>query len=199
MQNESNLPKPDLGNNPMERLLGEEDVSLGRELVDNLRREEIGVAVYLDNKPYKKSIIIQNQLDTAKLSEEIQEGDKQLLGLIVPTDKENQFAFLGISENSLILTLNKYWDKFNDFKGNNGTFLNLKEFWVNNFGTLITDASDRKMVTVDITDREQPEEFHRIFMDSVKRERQKIQEVKAKRAELRKKILQELYPQEPQT
>ncbi|KKQ85957.1 MAG: hypothetical protein UT08_C0003G0120 [Candidatus Woesebacteria bacterium GW2011_GWB1_38_8] len=88
----------------MEEIFGGKDVFLGKEMVDNLIAEEVGLPVYrytinerktnfiVDRKPGEDDFTVREK----------SEVPQQLQGLILPTGNQDEFVFFGIQEPGFV-------------------------------------------------------------------------------------------------
>lgn len=185
-QNE--LPKP----NWKEAFQGG-DVARGGELVDNLLYENVGIPVYKINPREKRTkFLVDREVGEEDFTvRQKEENDHKLLGLIVPSQDKNEFVYLGVEEGGFVFRASD--NRAADFHKDTTTSFSLA--W-ERFGDFITNnimAKIESQTEIILREENDPDRFMEIVVNSVKSERERSSEIKAKRTTVREDLLRKLF------
>ena len=173
-----------------EEIVAGKDVALGKEIVERLRSEDIGISIFkqtytesttkitYDRKPGQENFSVRKK----------QEVPSTLLGIVVPTENEGEFVYFGIAEQGFVFNTN-YDILLTDFNPD------INQVWYRSDDKFIESLSRVYSYYINITLREDEnsEEFNKVFTASVERRREKVQQVKMRRAETRTKLERGLF------
>lgn len=169
------------------------DVARGRELVDKLLYEGVGLPVYdqnfsdtkvkvlVDRKPGEEDYTVRHK----------EENDRRLMGLVLPTESKNEFVYLGVNEGGFV-----FWaadDRVNDFNPDTSTSfeINWRRFgdYVNS-SVLPRELEDVRLI---LKEEDGPARFMEVVTSAVQRQRERMQSVREKRATVREDLLKKLF------
>lgn len=172
------------------------DVVQGGELVEALVVEEVGLPVFSRKFQEKK---VRVMVDRAPGEEDFEVRQKEefpqkLMGVLISTGGKCEYVYLGIHESGLVIKVEDEYgkgrDHFNkDF--NQPLYLN----W-DRFVDYFTSANALGKNKIILKEDEDPDRFFEIVVSSVEIQRQKLQEARNKRTEIRQKLISKLFGQE---
>ena len=123
-----------------------------------------------------------------------EEFPQKLMGILIPTGESYEYVYLGIHESGLVIKVEdeygKRRDQFNK-DSNQPLYLNWDRFV--DYFTFANTLGRNKVV---LKEDEDPDRFFEIVVSSVDAQRQKMQEAKNKRLEVRQKLISKLFGQE---
>jgi len=173
-----------------EEIVAGKDVALGKEIVEHLRSEDIGLSIFKRTATEsKKRITYDRKPGEEDFSvREKQEVPSTLLGIVVPTENEGEFVYFGIAEQGFVFNTN-YDVLLTDFNPD------INQAWYRGADKFIEALSRTYYHHINITLKEDdnPEEFNKVFTASVERRREKVRQVKMRRAETRTKLERGLF------
>lgn len=170
---------------------------LGKELVEKLVAEEIGVGIYytptenkttrfmIDREPGEEDFMVRQK----------ETRERHLLGIAFPVaGTEDEYAFIGITEGSFIFqAIGHYKDsakiEFNPLTSKGFSF-NWSRFidYVSYAGVRTNDG-----YKVSLHEHQNPESFVKIVMESVEAKRKELESIKSKREDVRNQLLKGLF------
>lgn len=172
------------------------DVVRGGELVEALVVEEVGLPVFSRKLQEKK---VRVMVDRAPGEEDFEVRQKEeipqkLMGILIPTGGGCEYVYLGIHESGLVIKVEGEYDKERDHfnkDSNQPLYLNWDRFI--DYFTFANTLGENKII---LKEDEDPDRFFEIVVSSVEVQRQKMQEAKNKRLEVRQKLISKLFGQE---
>ena len=174
-----------------EEIMGGKDVALGKEIVEQLRSEDVGVTIYKKVYSEEKTKIDVNR----KAGEEDYSIKKTtdfpstLLGIVIPTENEGEFVYIGIQEQGFVFNTESE-SRREDY---NPEINNSYDTDSDKFIESITSLKLLYKTNVVLREDENPEEFNKVFAASVEKGREKMKRKKAIRTESRKKLMKGLF------
>lgn len=169
------------------------DVARGGELVNNLLYENIGLPVYdVDLTEKKTKFMVDREVGEEDFTvRQKEERNRKLLGLIIPTESKNEFVYLGINEGSFCFWVSD--DRVTEFHKDTASSLTLN--W-RRFGDYISSSvASRVMKDERLTLKEEddPSRFMEVVVGAVQKERERMQSVREKRADVRENLIKKLF------
>ena len=168
---------------------------LGKELVEKLVAEEIGVGIYytpaenkttrfmIDREPGEEDFMVRQK----------ETRERHLLGIAFPVvGTENEYAFLGITEGSFIFQAIGYYKTKTEFnpQTSKGFSFNWSRF-VDYLSFAGIGANDGYKIS--LHEHQNPESFVKIVMESVAAKRKELESIKSEREDVRGKLLKGLF------
>jgi hypothetical protein len=173
----------------MEEIFGGKDMSIGRELVEKLKFEEVGLPVYYrDPNVEKTEYGVDQQPGDRDLKVRKRDEKPHLLqGIIIPSTNENEYIYFGIHEEGFA------------FKQGKATHVGIFDSrGMTSFPNMFTRFSEYATIHLDVTLREDdnPQEFNQVITSAIETQREEVRKRKAARAESRSNLKQALYGSE---
>jgi hypothetical protein len=174
-----------------EEIVAGKDVALGKEIVENLKSEDIGVSIIKTVYTEKKTKIdINRKVGEENFSvRERHEFPSTLLGIVVPTENEGEYIYFGIEEQGFVFNT-----EYKRFRADLNPEINsVKIVGQDKFIEALAERDVIFEAKVTLKEDENGEEYNRIFAASVERERDKVKRKKVRRTETRKNLKQGLF------
>lgn len=173
-----------------EEIVAGKDVALGKEIVESLMSEDIGVSIYnesLSKSKTKVSIDRKPGEDDYQVRES-REAPRILVGFAVPTENEGEFIYFGIEEQGLVFNTKRESIRTEFNPEINRTHSIFRDRLIESFSEIYPEY-----VNITLKEDDSPEEFNKVFVASIERERDKVKRKKASRSESRKNLKQGLF------
>lgn len=168
------------------------DVVRGGELVNNLLYEGVGLPVYDKNLAEKKTrFLIDREIGEEDFSvRRKEENDRRLLGLIIPTETKNEFVFLGVGEGSFTFWVADH--SLSNFHKDSSTSLELNWRRFGDYASSVQDVPEPWVRKV-LKEEDDPSRFMEVVVSSVEKERERMQSIREKRADVREDLMKRLF------
>lgn len=168
------------------------DVVRGEKIVNNLLYEGVGMPVYSMNLMEKKTkFLVDREVGEEDFTlRQKEERDHRLLGLLIPTQDKNEYVYLGVQEGGFVFRVPD--DRIAEFHKDTSTSFDLN--W-DRFGDYINQrlmgiGDSTKVILKEEGD---PTRFMEVVVSSVQKERERMQQVKEKRANVREDLMRKLF------
>lgn len=169
------------------------DVVRGGEIVNNLLSEGVGIPVNSMNFEEKKTRFM---VDREVGEEDFvvrrrEERNSKLLGLLLPAQDKNEFVYLGVEEGGFVFRTSD--DRSVEFHKDTTTSFDLN--W-KRFGDYLSNSISTRILgsaKIILKEENDPAHFMEIVVGSVQKERERMQEVKEKRANVREDLMKRLF------
>ncbi len=173
------------------------DVVRGEEIVNNLLSEGVGIPVYTRNLNDKKvSLMVDKQVGEQDVTfRQKEERNDRLLGLLIPTAEKNEFVYLGIEEGGFVFrTDDRRASEFHKDTASSFLTYNRQRFgeWV----SFLVQSGYKQDTKVILKEEDDPSRFMEVVVSAVAKEREKMQQVKEKRAGIRDDLMKKLFGQQ---
>jgi len=166
-----------------EEMFGGKDVALGKEIVENLQAEGLGVPVYQKNYNERKTSIIVDRKpgEEDRAVREKTESPKTLLGIILPTANDNEYIYFGIQEEGLVLKPTSSATE-DSFSPRTSSIINVFE---ERFSESILSTMYSEII---LREDDKPNEFNQALFSAVDSQREDVKRRKDARADSRRKL-----------
>lgn len=170
------------------------DVVVGRDIVNFLKVEGVGVQVYTRFEGNKKTRVIVDREPGVEdfVVREKDESEKKLLGIVVPTGRrEREFVFLSAEEEGFVFEVDERGGK--NYDSEVTTIFNLRNW--ERFTDYFNFASSSHIFDARriLTESKNPQEYEQLVLAAVQKERQRIADQKEKRKTVRDSLFHKLF------
>lgn len=154
----------------------------------------MGIPVYTRNLNDKKvSLLVDKQVGEQDITfRQKEESNDRLLGLLVPTTEKNEFVYLGIEEGGLVFHTNdRQASEFHKDTASSFITFNRQRFgeWV----SFLIQSGYKQETKIVLKEESDPSRFMEVIVSAVQKERERMQQVREKRANVREDLMKKLF------
>lgn len=171
------------------------DVVRGGEMVNNLLYENVGIPVYTRSlKDKKVSLLVDKQVGEEDMTiRQKEESNDRLLGLLIPTTEKNEFVYLGIEEGGFVFHTGSDRQASEFHKDTASSFITFDRQRFGEWISFLVQAGYREDTKVILKEENDPNRFMEMVVLAVQKEREKMQQVREKRANVREDLMRKLF------
>jgi len=170
------------------------DITVGRELVNLLKSEGVGIQVRSrgDNNRKMKIIVDREAGEEDFTFRQVDESENKLLGIVFPTGrKDNEFVFVSGDEEGFVFDAGKR--RMNDFDSSVSIMQlgNWDRF--TDYVSMVSASDSDYRITKTLREGKNSDQFAEIAYNAITKERQRVIDTKTKMADVRKGLFKKLF------
>lgn len=184
------------GRNLTREIFEGRDVVRGKEIVELLKAEGLGVQVlcHYDNNKKTRFLIDREIGEEDYTVRQQDESETKLLGIVLPSARTNdEFVFLSGEEEGFVFKCGE--KRTHDYNPEENQSLDLRNWGrFRDYFNMAADRVESEMrMKVLLTESRNSQEYENIVVDAVSKERNRIMQQKEKRANVRESLFRKLF------